>query len=70
MNRRNFIGISGVATLIAGRSYYLSTDKSNFIRDDIEDDSFRKIALGRTPGFSPVSQYPPIDCPPDVVKMP
>lgn len=34
MKRRNFIAIAGSAVVIAGTGYYLSTDKSNFVRND------------------------------------
>jgi hypothetical protein len=43
MKRRNFIALSGMAILVAGGSYYLSTDKSNFVRGDINADSSGKI---------------------------
>jgi len=45
MKRRNFIALAGTAILIAGGSYYLSTDRSNFVRGDIKDDSPVKIPL-------------------------
>lgn len=45
MTRRNFITISGVAILAAGGGFYLSTDKSNFVRDDVKDDPSGKIPL-------------------------
>ncbi|WP_069658018.1 Acg family FMN-binding oxidoreductase [Arcticibacter eurypsychrophilus] len=35
MNRRKFISIAGVTTVMAAGGYYWSTDKSNFVRDDI-----------------------------------
>lgn len=43
MKRRNFIALTGASIfVIAGELYYLSTDKSNFIRTDINDHSSRK----------------------------
>ena len=39
MNRRNFIAITGATIAVAGGIYYLSTDKSNFVRADTIDDS-------------------------------
>lgn len=45
MNRRNFIAIAGTTIVVAGGVYYLSTDKSNFVRADIKDDSSGNIPL-------------------------
>ena len=45
MNRRNFIAIAGATIVVAGGVYYLSTDKSNFVRADIKDDSSGNIPL-------------------------
>jgi hypothetical protein len=45
MNRRNFITIAGATIVVAGVVYYLSTDKSNFMRTDILDDSPGKIPI-------------------------
>lgn len=45
MNRRNFIAIAGATIVVAGVVYYLSTDKSNFVRADIKDDSPVNIHL-------------------------
>src|SRR5450432_1978324 len=45
MKRRNFIAFAGAAILVAGEVYYLSTDKSNFVRDDIKDDLSGKIPI-------------------------
>lgn len=45
MNRRDFIAIAGTTIIIAGGVYYLSTDKSNFVRADIKDDSSGNIPL-------------------------
>ena len=39
MNRRNFIAIAGSTIVVAGGVYYLSTDKSNFVRADIKNNS-------------------------------
>lgn len=45
MNRRNFITISGTTIAVAGGLYYLSSDKSNFVRTDIKDSSYGKIPI-------------------------
>ena len=45
MNRRNFIAFAGATIVVAGGVYYLSTDKSNFVRTDIKDDSSGNIPL-------------------------
>ena len=46
MKRRNFIALTGASILItAGGLYYLSTDKRNFIRTDIDEQSSRKSDL-------------------------
>jgi hypothetical protein len=45
MKRRNFIALSGAAVILAGGTYYLSTDKSNFVRGDIIADSSGIIPL-------------------------
>lgn len=45
MTRRNFIALGGAAILTAGGGYYLSTDKSNFVRADIKDIPSGKIPL-------------------------
>jgi hypothetical protein len=45
MNRRNFIAFAGATIVLAGGVYYLSTDKSNFIRANIKDDSSGNIVL-------------------------
>ena len=45
MNRKTFIGFAGAGVLMAGGFYYLSTDKSNFVRADIKDDSSGTITL-------------------------
>ncbi len=37
MNRRNFIAIAGGTIITAGGVYYLSSDKSNFVRADIKN---------------------------------
>jgi hypothetical protein len=44
MNRKFFLTITG-AVLAAGGVYYLSTDKSNFTRNDIKENSAGKIPL-------------------------
>ena len=45
MDRRNFIVIAGATIVVAGGLYYLSSDKSNFVRADIEGDSSENIPL-------------------------
>jgi hypothetical protein len=45
MNRRNFIAFAGAIIVVAGGVYYLSTDKRNFVRADINDDSSGNIPL-------------------------
>jgi hypothetical protein len=45
MNRRNFIAFAGATIVVAGGVYYLSTDKSNFVRADIKDDLSGNISL-------------------------
>ena len=35
MNRRKFVGIAGGTIIMAGSTYYLLGDKSNFTRGDI-----------------------------------
>ncbi len=45
MNRRNFIAIAGTTVGVAGGVYYLSTDKSNFVRADIQDAPSGNISL-------------------------
>lgn len=45
MNRRNFIAFAGATIVVAGGVYYLSTDKSNFVRTDIKDDLSGSIPL-------------------------
>jgi hypothetical protein len=45
MNRRNFISIAGATLVMSGGVYYLSTDKRNFIRADIKEDSSKNISI-------------------------
>lgn len=45
MNRRNFIAFSGATIIVAGGTYYFSTDTNNFVRTDIEDLSSGNIPL-------------------------
>lgn len=45
MKRRKFIAIAGSATLVAGSIYYLSTDTSNFIREDIQENTPDKFPV-------------------------
>ncbi len=45
MNRKNFIAIAGATIVAAGGVYYLSSDKRNFVRADIKDDSSGKVPL-------------------------
>lgn len=39
MNRRKFLGIAGVTIVVAGGITYLLSDKSNFVRNDIDEES-------------------------------
>lgn len=45
MNRRKFIALTVGAITVAGGLYYLSTDKSNFVRTDIKDGAAGKIPI-------------------------
>lgn len=45
MTRKKFITLSGAAVIAAGGGYYLSSDKSNFIRADIKDVPPGKIPI-------------------------
>jgi hypothetical protein len=45
MNRQNFIGLAGAAIVAVSGAYYLSTDKSNFVRTDIKADLSGNIPL-------------------------
>src|SRR5664279_2748844 len=45
MNRRNFIAIAGGTMVAGGGVYYLSTDKSNFVRADIKNEATGNIPL-------------------------
>jgi hypothetical protein len=45
MNRRNFIYIAGGAVLLTGAGYYLSSDKTNFTRDDMKPDPAEKFSF-------------------------
>lgn len=45
MNRRKFIKCTAVTVVIAGVSYYLMSDISNFERDDLNDNSPTKMPL-------------------------
>ena len=45
MNRRKFIGISAGAIGFAGAGFYLSSDKSNFVREDMKINPTEKIAF-------------------------
>lgn len=45
MNRRKFLGLTGGSIVIAGITYYLSSDKKNFTRDDIKTNTTEKIPL-------------------------
>lgn len=45
MNRRNFFALAGATIVVAGGVYYLSTDKSNFVRADIKGDASGNIPL-------------------------
>ncbi len=39
MNRRKFLGIAGATIVIAGVTYYVTTDKRNFTREDTRQDN-------------------------------
>jgi nitroreductase len=45
MNRRKFFSLTGATIVVAGAVYYLSSDKSNFVRADNKDDSAGDITL-------------------------
>jgi len=45
MNRRKFIGLAGGTIVIAGVTYYLLSDKSNYIRSDAKQSDTIKIPL-------------------------
>lgn len=45
MNRKQFLGIAAGTIVIAGITYYLSSDKSNFVRADIQKNEFTSIPL-------------------------
>jgi len=45
MKRRKFIALTGAAIVIAGGVYYLSSDRKNFIRADINEDISGQIPL-------------------------
>lgn len=45
MNRKQFIGIAAGTIVIAGVTYYLSSDKQNFVRNDIIKDEHQTFAL-------------------------
>lgn len=45
MQRRKFIALTGASILVAGGMYYLSTDKKNFVRADMKEDTSGAIPL-------------------------
>ena len=45
MNRREFLGISGVTIAVASSGTYLLSDKTNFLRSDFADDSIAKFSF-------------------------
>ena len=45
MNRKQFLGIATGTIVIAGVTYYLSSDKSNFVRADVQQNEFTSIPL-------------------------
>ncbi len=45
MNRKQFFGIAAGTIVIAGITYYLSSDKSNFVRADIQQNKPNSIPL-------------------------
>ena len=45
MERRKFLTIAGTTIVIAGVTYYLLSDKSNFVRADTKQKETTKITL-------------------------
>jgi hypothetical protein len=45
MNRKQFVGIATGAIVVAGVTYYLSSDKRSFVRGDVLQDESNSIAL-------------------------
>lgn len=45
MNRKKFLGVAGGAVLVVAGGYYLQSDKSNFVRADLEGSFPKKIPL-------------------------
>lgn len=45
MNRKKFLGVAGGAVLVVAGGYYLQSDKSNFVRADLEGSFPEKIPL-------------------------
>ena len=45
MNRRNFLQIAGGTIIIAGAGGYLLSDKNNFVRNNIKDNTSNKSLL-------------------------
>ncbi|EHQ25957.1 Acg family FMN-binding oxidoreductase [Mucilaginibacter paludis] len=45
MDRKRFLGIAAGAVLIAGSAYYLTSDTSNLVRDDINPGEIEKFPL-------------------------
>lgn len=45
MDRKKFLGIAAGAVVVAGSTRYLTSDKSNFVRDDLTDDKPGKSPL-------------------------
>lgn len=47
MDRRKFIGIAGTAIVVAGSAAYLLSDKQNFVRADLKEESNKDISLNK-----------------------
>nr|WP_183884218.1 nitroreductase [Pedobacter cryoconitis] len=45
MKRREFLAFSGGSIVLAGTTYYLLSDKTNFVRSDTSKDEVSKVAL-------------------------
>ena len=45
MKRRKFLAIAGTSIVIAGVTYYLLSDKSNFVRSDSQDSETTNMPL-------------------------
>ncbi|MEJ7559305.1 MAG: nitroreductase [Pedobacter sp.] len=45
MNRKKFLGLAGSSIVLAGTTYYMLSDKSNFVRADISEEETFKVSL-------------------------